>query len=327
MRNDAGEEGVKMKLLATQAVVLALLSLGCAHRSHGSEVDQVSRLSRTQSLPQVLSRDPELTPAQEARDLLSRTITVDDAARIALSSNRELRAMLREIGVAEGELIQAGVLPNPLLEFELSPERESQMELRLEYDLTRAVLASKHASSKRPEVQAARLRAAATVLKTAAHARIAYFKAQAATERLRVANVVVETFAAGRDAAAALAQSGNVPDVELAERTAAYEQARLVVAELEMQAISARERLARSLGVFGEDADFKLALQLPNLPELAELSPALEGQALEASLALQASQSHLEALSKATGYHRLAGALPDVSVDIHALRRNPNNQD
>jgi len=309
------------------AVVIALLSVGCAPRSHASEVDQVGRLSHRQPLPDVLKRDPELIPPRETQELLQGTLTADDAARIALSSNRELRAMLREIGIAEGEYIQAGVLPNPLLELEMAPERESQMELRLEYDLTSALLAPKQAASKRPEVQAARFRAADTVLLTAARARIAYLEAQAARKRLSLANLVVDTFAAERDAAEALAQSGNVPAIELAERAAAYEQARLVVAELEIQDISARERLIRTLGVFGSDAAFTLAEELPDLPELAELPPALEAKALETSLALRASQAHLEALSKSTGYHRLAGALPDVAVDIHALRRNPNNQD
>jgi len=101
----------------------------------------------------------------------------------------------------------------------------------------------------------------------------------------------------------------------------------VVVAELEIEASSARERLTRALGVFGNDAAFTLAEELPDLPEIAELPPELEAKALQASLALQASQAHLEALSKSTGYHRLAGGLPDVTVDIHALRANPNNQD
>jgi len=52
---------------------------------------------------------------------LNRKLTDDDAVQIALLSNRELQALYSDLGVAQADLVQAGLLTNPIfMEFPTS---------------------------------------------------------------------------------------------------------------------------------------------------------------------------------------------------------------
>src|SRR5439155_17029187 len=48
------------------------------------------------------------------RVLLRRTLTADSAVQVALLNNRELQATFEEIGIAQADLIEAGLLRNPI---------------------------------------------------------------------------------------------------------------------------------------------------------------------------------------------------------------------
>ena len=48
------------------------------------------------------------------RALLRRTLTADSAVQITLLNNRELQATFEEIGIAQGDLVEAGLLKNPI---------------------------------------------------------------------------------------------------------------------------------------------------------------------------------------------------------------------
>src|SRR5262245_38419985 len=50
---------------------------------------------------------------QEIRALLRRPLTADRAVRIALLNNRDLQARFEEIGIAQANLIEAGLISNP----------------------------------------------------------------------------------------------------------------------------------------------------------------------------------------------------------------------
>ena len=192
--------------------------------------------------------DVEVDPvaSEEAHRMLGEPLTADAAVRVALLNNRELRATLRELGVARGRLMQAGVLPNPTVEVELQPERNSRFELRVEYDLTSAILAPRRARAAAPELTAARFHAAGAVVALGYHVRVAFYRVQASEQQLALAQRMLDTHAAGRDAARAMYAAGNVPELNVASMEVAYERARITVAELELAVATAREALHRA---------------------------------------------------------------------------------
>jgi cobalt-zinc-cadmium efflux system outer membrane protein len=308
---------------AALLAMLSTLAAGCVSSSIAADVRNVRELAKVEALPRVADQDVDPAADEAQRRILAEPLDADAAVRAALLGNRELRAALREMGVARGQLQQAGLLPNPLVEVELLPERNSHVELRVEYDVTGLLLAPLRARAAAPELEAARYRAAGAVVALGYRVRAAFYRVQAAEQRLLIAQQALDAWAAGRDAARALGRAGNVAELDVATQEAAYERARVAVAQIELDVLAERERLQRLLGTWGTDTAWRVRGELAPVP--AEPPPAehLETRALRANLDLRELRERLESLARRAGFARAAGWIPDVTVDVHALYGNP----
>ena len=54
--------------------------------------------------------------SEKLHSLLKRKLTADDAVQIALLNNRDLQAIYSDLGVAQADLVQAGLLGNPIFD-------------------------------------------------------------------------------------------------------------------------------------------------------------------------------------------------------------------
>lgn len=308
---------------APLVLALSFVSAGCASSSIERDLDQVSKLSHTEEVERVVDGDVDPAPADDAQRLLEQPIDADAAVRVALLNNRELRAILREMGISRGKLVQAGLLPNPVVEAELLPERNTFLELRVEYDITSAVLAPMRARAAKPDVLAARFRAAAAVVDLGYRVRAAFYRFQSADQRVAIAEQVLDGYAASREAAQAMLLAGNIAELDLASQEVAYERARILVAELTLELVEEKESLQRLLGVHGDDTQWDLRGELPPAPEITEIPEDVETRALRASLDLQEARVRLDGLGLRAGFTRKAGSIPDVAVDVHSLWGDP----
>jgi outer membrane protein, heavy metal efflux system len=321
MRHEARAEKAMSPLRSPlTAFALALVgTFGCASSSIRSDVGRVRELTRVDRLARVQDADVDPVASADARRLLQAPLDADAAVRAALLNNRELRATLREMGIARGHLIQAGLLPNPIVEAELLPERHTPLELRVEYDLTHALLAPQRASAEEPGLEAARYRAAGAVIELGYRVRVAFYSVQSAEQRLAIAQQVLDGQAALRDTSRALLKAGNVTELDASAREADYERSRIRVAELELDVVTERERLQRLLGAHGADTAWKVSGELSSAPKEATIPRDFETRALRASLDLAETRQRLEGLARRAGVSRTSGWLPDVSIDVHAL--------
>ncbi len=252
-------------------------------------------------------------------------LTIDEAVRLALRDNRELRASLLELGIARGQLIQAGVLPNPELEAELFPRQEGLEHVRaslgVDYDLTALLLAPSRERAAGADVESARLRAAGDVVAMGYSTRAAFRAVQASEQRLAIANRALDAFAAGRDASRALFEAGNIPELDTATQDAAYETARITTSEIELELLDRREALQRLLGLSGATA-LRPTGEIPKAPAALAAMPQAEAKAVAASLELAEMRSRLEGASRRAGLARTEGALPDVSIGVRGERED-----
>src|SRR6267143_5544418 len=100
----------------TYLTVAALTAAGCASTSPRPSFEQVSKLVEERG-GKPLHWD-EGTPADaqvqaHVRDLLRGTLTPEGAVEVALLRNQGLVATYEELGVAQADLVQAGLLRNP----------------------------------------------------------------------------------------------------------------------------------------------------------------------------------------------------------------------
>ncbi len=300
---------------------LATLVASCASTSIGDDVDRVKALTNVELPASVSASDVELATSQDVADLLKQPMTADSAVRIALLNNRELRGTLRDLGIERGELVQAGLLPNPTVAFDIrapgAPGLPLQQDYYVEYELTRALLTPLRTAVAKADLEAARYHVAGSVVAVSYRARIAYFAVLAAEQRLRVVQRGLEAAAAARDAARALHDAGNIPLVDLASEIATYENARAHAAELELEALERREELQELLGLHGSETQWALGDGFPPLPEGAGVDNDVERRALGASFQLAEMRSRLDAIAKRTGLARAEGWWPDITVDGH----------
>ncbi len=306
------------------AIGLGLLLTNGASPAPAVDVPAVEALVEVDRLAAGVTDDRHIRG--EVAHLLERPLDADAAVRIALLNNGRIHGRLRDLGAYEGRLIQAGRIANPTFEAELLPERNSMVELRLEYDLTSLVLAPLKARVAAAERDAARLEAAAAVLQLGYDVRAEFYDFQAAEQRLIVARQSLEAFATSRDAAAALLNAGNIPALEASTQIAAYESARVTVAEIELAVEEQREQLQRLLGLHGEATTWRRAADLPPAPEDTPPLVEIETRALEASLELETIRRRLEGLARRTGLSRVQGWLPEITVDFHSLSGNPEEE-
>lgn len=304
------------------ALVLVAMLSGCISTGIRDDLTLVRELAHASELPDV-ARPVDDEPHDDVAAILARPIDADAAVRVAMLNNRELRASLRELGIARARVLGAGLLPNPLFDVELNPERQTGVEVRVEWDIAGLLLAPIRADAASADLDVARFEVAGLVIETGFEVRSAYFEVQAADEMLAVAERALDACVAARDAARALASAGNVPAMDLAAREAAYEEERVHVAEAELHALVARELLQRRLGLHGEETAWTTAGPLPvEAVERTDLD-GLERRAVDASLELRVLQSRMVAAARRAGLARLEGMLPEVLVDVHALIGDP----
>jgi len=307
-------------IMASERWLVAVLLLGaCASPSIRSDLRSVRELSHTARLAPVAGDEVDAESNDDAEALLAQPLDADRAVRIALLNNRELRARLRELGISRGRLIQAGLVANPTLEAELAPERDSHLELRVEYDVTSLLYAPLAKRAAAADLQAERFQVASAVVTLGYQVRSEFYALQAGQQRMLAALRTLDALVAGRDAAVALAEAGNTPQLAASTQIAAYERARISVAQLELSLASQRERMQRLLGLHGEATRWQVADGFAAIPEQLALDEDLERRALEASLDLNVLRNRLDASARRTGMARMAGWLPEVAVDVHAL--------
>jgi outer membrane protein TolC len=294
----------------------------CVSSSVSSDVERVRELTRVERIARVADQDVDPASSEEARRLLAQPLDADAAVRVALLDNRELRATLRELGVPRGRLIQAGLLPNPRAEAEILPERNSRLALRVEYDVTQAVMAPFRARAAAPALEAARCDAAAAVIELGQRVRIAFYRSQGASQRLAIAQTMREGAAARRDAARAMGEAGNVAALDVATAEAAFERANVSVATLELEVLQEHERLGRLMGAA---VPFRTQGTLPRVPDAPDADDRAEDRAVQASFELRAMQHRAEGLARQAGVTRAAGWVPDAVFDVHGLYGNPDN--
>ncbi len=303
---------------------LALAASACVSASIEPDVRHAAQLARVERLAPVESGEVESGSEPSARQLLAHPLEADAAVRVALLNNRELRAQLRELGIYRGRLIEASTLPNPRAEVELLPERNSGVELRVEYDITRALLSPLESGAERSELDAARSRLAAQIVSLGYRVRAAVYRLMVSERRRGIGQRLLDGLVASRDAVRAMSHAGNSTPLELANEEVAYERARIRVARLELNVATDRERLQRLLGLHGRDTAWRLAGEIAAVPAELSTLEQLETRALRASLEMRGRRQRLEALSQRVRFTRSLGWLPDLAVDVHGLHGNPD---
>ena len=143
-------------------------------------------------------------------------------------------------------------------------------------------------------------RAAGEALRVALDARKAWFQAVAAQETAKVHGAGEGIGGGERGAGAPHGGVGNFPKLTQAREQAFYAEATAQLARAGTTP-AARERLARLMGLWGEDLRFQLPERLPDLPKALREGGDLEAQALAQRLDVQGARREADSLAQSLG--------------------------
>src|ERR687892_661324 len=92
---------------------------GCTSIAMNAGFDDVKATVEERSRTQIVwnnGTDLDQQASERLSSLLKAKLTVDEAVQVALLNNRDLQAVYSELGVAQADLVQAGLLKNPIFD-------------------------------------------------------------------------------------------------------------------------------------------------------------------------------------------------------------------
>jgi cobalt-zinc-cadmium efflux system outer membrane protein len=238
---------------------------------------------------------------RRVQKLLEGPLDVNRAVQVALLSNRNLQATFEELSVAQADLVQAGLLSNPVvggaIGFPVLGSVRTGLDLSLSQDFVGVLFLAAKKKVARSALRAAELHVGQAALDLVFETEAAFYRATAAGQIAEMRRLVAEAGDAALDLTERQAKAGNLSELDRANQASLYEQVKTDLVQSDAEALAAREALTRKMGL--ADAQFQL---LPRLPELPAKDPdlhALEDAALRSRLDVAAAQADAETLARA----------------------------
>jgi outer membrane protein TolC len=300
---------------------LAFLT-GCASLSDDARFSPVEQAvkERTGAETRWTRTDAEANTVRgRVKELLAKPLGPTEAVQIALLNNPGLQAGYAEVGIAEADLVQASRWRGPTFSYaRLRRGDEIERERSVFFDVLGLITIPLAVRAEENRLAAAQNRAAAEGLRIALDTRKAWFGAVAAREGAKYAEQVKEAAEASAELARRMAAVGNFPKLTLAREQAFYAESTAQLARARHAETAARERLARLMGLWGEDLGFQLPERLPDLPKAPrEFGPDLEAQALAQRLDVQAARRDSEALARSLGLTKVNRFVSLLEFGLH----------
>ncbi|MFL6628524.1 MAG: TolC family protein, partial [Vitreoscilla sp.] len=290
---------------------MAILALsGCATFTQDGGLDEVSRLAQARTGVAVALTKAAPSDEDRARTaaLLSQPLTADAAVQVALLNNRNLKATLSELGLAEADFVQAGRLPNPSLTFSrVGGAGQVEVDRGATLNLAAILTIPLRRGIERNRFEQAKLDAANEATRTAAEARLAFFEAVAASQTATFMEQVNESAHASAELARRMTAAGNWSKLDQAREQVYYAETVAQYAKARQDATTAREQLVRRLGLEDGQLGFTLPDRLPELPRTPRELTNAEMQALGQRLDIQIAARDAQATASALGLARTTG--------------------
>ncbi len=295
---------------------------GCAHVDPNPAFRELAntvhlRTSKRVQWNRGTAQDAEAQAA--VASLLRHPLTADTAVQVALLNNRNLQATYEELGIAQADLVEAGLLRNPIFTFERRfPGQALEMDLLKEFiDLLLLPLRKRIAAA---QFEAAKLRVGHEILKTAAEVRAAFYEHQGDEQLVDLRKTVAEATERSAETALRMQQAGNLKNLDLATEQASHAQAKIELSKAQSEAVQTREKLNKLMGAFGAQTNWTVASRLPELPGGEVSTSQLESRAIQQRLDLAAARQEFIAQARSLGIARADAILQQAEVGAHYER-------
>ncbi len=304
---------------ATYLFVSLVFLSGCTTVSLNAGFSDVSALVEERGRLKVFwnnGTDLDKDAAEKLGSLLKDKLTVDDAVQIGLLNNRELQAVYSDLGVAQADLVQAGLLNNPIFDGAIKwatpgggkPELELAVVINF-LDIFYLPLRKRVATARFEETKT---RISGMVLDFAARVRTAFFLHQANEQMLELRQTIVQALTASLEVTRRLLDAGNITDLEFARERALLESGKLALRSAEVAVRQSREELNTLMGRWGKQTEWRTDERLPEIPQQPIQTEDLERVALDRSVDLLNARQRLVSAGEQLGFNRSTALIPEM---------------
>lgn len=235
---------------------------------------------------------------EELKKLLSDDLTADSATQIALLNNKELQATYQNLGIAQADLVQAGLFPNPIFTGEIRfPSEGPNLELSIVQSFIKIFEIPLRKKIAQSEFEEAKLDVIEKALSLAYNVRKAFYEFQASEQLLEMSNTALAALEASKDLATRLHKAGNITDLDLAQEQSNYESLKIEITIHQEQLVATREELNLLLGLEEQQTNWRAPSRLPETSISVEQSEQLEKEAIANNLSLAKARQKLLTLA------------------------------
>lgn len=308
---------MKKKILLSLGMIFALA--GCSTISQNDVFDSMNRMTADRGageLKWLKTQEEAQTVEKSVKLLLEQPLSEENAVRITLINNRALQQTYEQIGIAQSELVQAGLMNNPLFGYSVGHGggvTRSGVTLELAFlDLLWIPLRKELGGLALEETK---LGVGDKVLRTVRDAKKRYLDARVAQEMVRLNGDVLKSHEASLQLAMRQYTAGNLSKRDLLKIQNEYAHTRLGSIRLAREDAMAREALTKILGIYGEQTYYTLSEEPLSLGAQPREASSLEQLAIANRLDIAAAQKRVEYAAKEAGYTEKTRLLQEVTLE------------
>jgi len=290
---------------------------GCASVAPNAGFDDVKATIEDRSVSRMFwNNGTELDKEAAAKlgSLLEGELTADGAVQVALINNRDLQAVYSDLGIAQADLVQAGLFSNPIFDaavmFPVRGGGPPDLELSAVMNFLNIFYIPLRKRVAAARFEATKTRVAGAVLDLAARVRTVLYRHQANEQILELRQAIVQALDASFEIARRLSEAGNIADLDLAMERAQFEASKLALRSAEVAVRQSREELNVLMGLWGNQTQWQTGRRLPEIPQEPVQTEDLERVALEKSVDLLNARQRILVAGNQLGFNRWSAIVP-----------------
>jgi outer membrane protein, heavy metal efflux system len=298
--------------------VLVLVNACTSIATNGGFDDVKTRVEQNGNLKIFWNKGTELDreASEKLKSLLEGKLTAEQAVQIALLNNRDLQALYSELGIAQADLVQAGLFRNPIFDaavlFPVRAGGRPDLDLSVVInflDVFYVPLRSRVAAARFEEVKT---EVTGSVLDLAARVRTAFFLHQANEQMLELRQTIVQALSGSFEVARRLNEAGNITDLDFARERALLETGKLTLRSAEIAVRQNREELNMLMGLWGKETEWQSDERLPDIPEQPLQIENIERVALARSVDLLNARQRIIVAGNQLGFNRWTALISEL---------------
>jgi cobalt-zinc-cadmium efflux system outer membrane protein len=286
--------------LVSLATSLTLSISSCTKLPRGSE-GKVARLIKTRIEKEVhwhQSCFEDKRIRQIIQAMVCQELSVDMAVQVAFLNNPRIQEAFEEIGIAQADLIEAGLLSNPVFEGFIRYSDRKELKINTEIsvmqnflDIFLIPLKTRIATA---ELQQAILETSNKIIELSFDVEKTYYELVAAYKKRNLIKMFIEIAEIENQISLAQKKVGNINKLEQQLRTAQYLEKTVELVDAEKEIIQLREKLNKLMGLTGCDSYWSVEQELPYIQDCEPSLQCLELIAFNERLDIQAARWEVE---------------------------------